>query len=118
MLQLVNQNKIHLAILDMGQDEFSGLQTLRMIRQHDQLLPCILLAKKINKKLLAAALDLQAFSVIGKPVDLNLLAGQIDRLFLKFYASDMFSENPTPKPSNQSATRRSTTVIKWSFRKK
>jgi DNA-binding response OmpR family regulator len=118
MLELVDQNKIHLAILDMGLDEFSGLQTLRMIRQHNEQLPCILLAKKINKKLLAAALDLRAFSVIGKPVDLNLLAGQIDRLFLKFYASDLFSEFPEPKPSKQSATKRSTTVIKWSFRKK
>jgi len=112
MLELVNQNKIHLAILDMGLDEFSGLQTLRMIRQQNKQLPCILLAQKVNKKLLAAALDLQAFTVMDKPVDLNLLANQVDRVFLKCYASDMFSE--TPKPT---VTRRITKITKWTFRK-
>lgn len=122
MLQLVDQKRIHLAILDMGLDEFSGLQTLRLLRQHHKLLPCILLAKQINSKLLAAALDLRAFSVINKPVDLNLLAGQIDRLFHKFYASNMFSiaatsERPTT-PANKPAGRRISTVIKWTFKKK
>ena len=71
VVRLVDQNKIHLAILDISRDEHSGMQTLRMIRKHDLLMPCILLAHQFDRRLLAEALLLHAFSVMGKPVDLN-----------------------------------------------
>jgi len=85
MLNLVSHNRMHLAILDSRTDEISGTHALKIIRQHDQLLPCILLAEKPSRGLLAEALSLNAFSVLAKPVDLTLLAEQIDRLFLKYY---------------------------------
>lgn len=92
VVRLVANNKIHLAILDMAPGgDLSGMQTLEVIRQHDRLLPCILLAQQIDERLLAQALALDAFSVLGKPVDLSVLAAQINRLFRKYYASDMFS---------------------------
>jgi len=101
VVRLVDQNKIHLAILDISRDEHSGMQTLRMIRKHDRLMPCILLAQTFDTRLLAEALFLHAFSVMGKPVDLNLLAGQVDRLFVKYYASDMFAASSQPESSTQ-----------------
>jgi len=85
MLNLVSHNRMHLAILDSRFDEISGTGALKIIRQHDQLLPCILLAEEPNRRLLAEALSLNAFSVLAKPVNLTLLAEQIDRLFLKYY---------------------------------
>ena len=85
MVRLVAHNKMHLAILDSRPDDVSGMQALKIIRQHDQLLPCILLAVQPSRRLLADALALNAFSVLVKPVDLTLLADQIDRLFLKYY---------------------------------
>ena len=93
MIQLITHNKIHLAILDQTSigDNTSGMHTLKIIRNHDRLLPCILLAHKIDKHLLSQALALQAFSVVEKPVNLSRLAEQINRLFLKYYAFDMFS---------------------------
>lgn len=85
MVRLVTYNKMHLAILDSHPDDLSGMQVLKIIRQHDQLLPCILLAAHPSQQLLAQALALNAFSVLDKPVDLTLLAEQVDRLFLKYY---------------------------------
>ena len=102
VVRLVDQNKIHLTILDISRDEHSGIQTLRMIRKHDPLMPCILLAHRFDTRLLAEALLLDAFSVMGKPVDLDLLAGQVDRLFVKYYASDMFATAGHPKSSTRS----------------
>jgi len=102
VVRLVDQNKIHLAILDISRDEHTGMQTLRMIRKHDRLMPCILLAQQFDRRLLAEALLLHAFSVIGKPVDLDLLAGQVDRLFVKYYSSDMFATDSHPKLSTPS----------------
>ena len=85
MVCLVAHNKMHLAILDSRPDDVSGMQALKIIRQHDRLLPCILLAVQPSQRLLAGALALNAFSVLAKPVDLTLLADQVDRLFLKYY---------------------------------
>ena len=95
IVRLVSNNKIHLAILDSVLEDLTGMQALKVIRQHDPLVPCILLAQQPEKRLLADALALNAFSVLAKPVDLALLAEQIDRLFLKCYSSDMFSPPAT-----------------------
>ena len=94
VINLVASSKIHLAILDAVLDNLSGMNTLKMARQHDPLLPCILLAREPGRRLLAEALALDVFSVLAKPVDLDLLARQLDRLFHKYYASDVFSVHP------------------------
>jgi len=78
-------------------EDLTGMQALKVIRQHDPLVPCILLAQQPGKRLLADALALNAFSVLAKPVDLTLLAEQIDRLFQKCYSSDMFSPPATDR---------------------
>jgi len=93
MVKLVDSNRIHLAILDSGREELGGLQTLRMIRKQDALVPCILLAQIMDKHLLSQALNLGAFCVVAKPVDMQLLAEQVNRLFLKYYDSKLFSES-------------------------
>jgi len=132
VVKLVTNNKIHLAILDMVLDNrlptaakaLSGMQTLKIIRQHDQLMPCILLAQQIDDRLLAEALALGAFSVLAKPIDLAVLAQQIDRLFRKYYASDMFSAEAiahSRRPQRQPAlehTRKNSAVFKWNLAKK
>jgi len=97
IVKLVSNNKIHLAILDSVINDLTGMQALKAIRQHDPLVPCILLAQQPEKHLLAKALALNAFSVLAKPVDINLLAEQIDRLFIKCYASDLFSRPNTSR---------------------
>ena len=120
-VRLVTTNKIHLAILDLQPqplsttaaatdrtattDHAAGIQMLRSIRNHDRLLPCILLAGQVDTRLLAQALGLGAFSVMAKPVDLHLLAEQIDRLFVKYYNSNVFSTKPprTTRPPRPQA---------------
>jgi DNA-binding response OmpR family regulator len=117
MVRLVDNNRIHLAILDSGREELGGLQTLRMIRKQNELVPCIMLAQCTDKHLLSEALNLGAFCVVAKPVDMQLLAGQVNRLFMKYYDSTIFSEpgdTPvTPRRPGPGVTRRISTVIKW-----
>jgi DNA-binding NtrC family response regulator len=110
IVRLVSKNKIHLAILDSVVNDLTGMQALKAIRQHDPLVPCILLAQQPEKRLLAEALALNAFSVLAKPVDINLLAEQIDRLFIKCYSSDMFSgpvANQSVKITIKTVTKKS-----------
>jgi DNA-binding NarL/FixJ family response regulator len=68
-----------------------GLSTLRIIRIERPELPCILLAKEVTETILEEALQLDVFSVIDKPVDMNILKDQLNRLFVKKYSSHIFS---------------------------
>lgn len=90
-LNVLQQRRIHTAILDMDCKSVNGLAFIKMIRSGFPLLPCILLADKAEEKLLSAALELDVFSVINKPVDIELLQNQLHRLFLKRYGSSIFA---------------------------
>ena len=91
-LDIIEHRRIHAAVLDMDSEKSSGLSLVRIIRSHYPLLPCILLARMPERALLSRALDLDVFSVIGKPVDMNILLEQLDRLFQKRYDSGIFEK--------------------------
>jgi len=90
-LNLLQHRRIHTAILDMDCETVNGLAVIKMIRSGFPLLPCILLADSAEEKLLSTALELDVFSVINKPVDIELLQNQLHRLFVKKYNSNLFN---------------------------
>jgi len=91
VLDIIEQRRIHTAIVDMDSERLSGLGTIKMIRVHYPLLPCILVARVAERELLSDALELDVFSVITKPVDMDVLLGQLDKLFIKRYNSTIFA---------------------------
>jgi DNA-binding NtrC family response regulator len=90
-LNVLQHRRIHTAIVDMDYEIINGLAVIKMIRSGFPLLPCILVANSAEQKLLSAALELDIFSVINKPVDIRLLQNQLHRLFLKKYNSNLFN---------------------------
>ena len=90
-LSVIRQRRIHTAILDMDAEKLSGLGTIRIVRGQFPHLPCILLSTSGEEKLLSEALGLDVFSVIAKPVDMDILRGQLNRLFVKRYNSEVFA---------------------------
>lgn len=90
MVSVIDKNKIHLAIVDESFDDLSGMHTMKIIRKHDRLLPCIMLATQIDRSFLTEALNLDVFSVVAKPVDMGVLSGQLNRLFWKYYDLRLF----------------------------
>jgi DNA-binding NtrC family response regulator len=92
VLEIMRQRRIHSAIVDMDAENLNGLGTIRIIRAENPLLPCILLAQEIEQSVLSKALELDVFSVIGKPVDFDVLLGQLDRLFTRRYNCDVFRQ--------------------------
>ncbi len=89
-VSIIERKRIHTTIIDMDSQESDGLATIRIIRMDYPLLPCILLASTAGKSLLGKALRLDVFSVIDKPVDMQILREQLNRLFLKKYHSTIF----------------------------
>ena len=59
----------------------NGMGTIRIIRARTRCCRALLLAQDIEQRVLSKALELDVFSVIGKPVDFDVLQGQLDRLF-------------------------------------
>jgi DNA-binding NtrC family response regulator len=89
---IMRQRRIHTAIVDMDAENLNGMGTIRIIRAQNPLLPCILVAQEVEQKMLSKALELEVFSVIGKPVDFDVLVGQLDRLFTRRYNCDVFGK--------------------------
>jgi DNA-binding NtrC family response regulator len=90
-LNVLQQRRIHTAIVDMDSKILNGLSMIKVIRSSFPLLPCILLADSAEEKLLSTALELDVFSVMNKPVDIPLLQNQLHRLFVKRYNSNLFN---------------------------
>jgi DNA-binding NtrC family response regulator len=89
-VQIIQQKRIHTAIVDIDSEKSSGMATVRIIRMEYPMLPCIMLASCTCESILNKALQLDVFSVIDKPVDLNVLREQLNRLFIKKYNCDVF----------------------------
>ncbi len=89
-LNIIEKKRIHTTIIDMDSEESNGLAVIKIIRMKYPSLPCILLSQTAGKSLLDNALKLDVFSVIGKPVDMNILRNQLNRLFLRKYHISLF----------------------------
>ena len=89
-VDIIGRRRIHTTIVDM-EGEAGGLATIRIIRMDYPLLPCILLSKSAGEELLGKALRLNVFSVIEKPVDMEVLREQLNRAFIRRYDSYIFS---------------------------
>ena len=91
-VNIIEQRRIHTTIVDLDSEKPSGLTTIKIIRIDYPLLPCILLTGSAGESMLSKALRLDVFSVIEKPVDMNILREQLNKLFVKKYNSDIFAE--------------------------
>ena len=91
-LNIIRNKRIHTTILDIDSEKSSAMAMMKIMRMNYPMLPCILLTSSAGQALLAQALQMNVFSVIDKPVDMNILREQLDRLFIKKYKSDIFRE--------------------------
>lgn len=89
-LNIIQRKRIHTTIFDTDCQKSNALTVIKIIHMNHPLLPCILLTSSAEESLLCKALQLDVFSVIDKPVDMNILREQLDRLFVKKYQSDIF----------------------------
>src|SRR5262245_55198613 len=67
-VDIVREEPVHLALLDVQMPTLTGLEALSLIRQINALLPCILVTADPNERLLRQASQARAYSVIPKPV--------------------------------------------------
>jgi len=84
-IDIVQENDVHLALMDMNLPRLSGLETMAIVRQIKGGLPMILVSAEHDDQLLRKALSAQAFCVLAKPVSRNLVIYVVTRALTKFY---------------------------------
>jgi CheY-like chemotaxis protein len=83
-LDIVREEPIHLALLDMNMPTLTGLETLQMVRQIHAI-PCILVTADVTEWLMRQALRAQAYSVIAKPISKNVVLYTVVRALVRAY---------------------------------
>jgi len=86
-LDVLQHTQVHVAVLDQQMPQLGGLQVIKLMRDIKAPPPSILLANHLTDHLLHDALGLRVFSVLSKPVDLNLLLDALARVMKRHYAS-------------------------------
>ncbi|HEV3260431.1 MAG TPA: response regulator [Gemmataceae bacterium] len=84
-LDIVREEPVHLALLDMYMPTLTGLETLQLVRQVNTVLPCILITADATDGLMRQALKARAYSVIAKPVSKSIVLYTVVRALLRAY---------------------------------
>jgi len=84
-LDIVRDERVHLALFDMYMPSLSGLETLELVRGINALLPCILVTADADEILIRRALQARAYSVIPKPVSKGVVLYTVIRALVRVY---------------------------------
>jgi len=80
LLEVVGSGLVDAAVLDDIEGMIDVLQMLRMIRRLNAMLPVVIVTRRSDRRVLETALRLAAFSVVSKPLELEPLLRQIQRI--------------------------------------
>ncbi|HXG12435.1 MAG TPA: response regulator [Gemmataceae bacterium] len=86
-VDIVREQAVHLALLDMHMPTLTGLETLGLMRQINACLPCILVTADPDERLIRQAYQARAYSVIPKPVSKNVVLYTVVRALVRSYGS-------------------------------
>jgi CheY-like chemotaxis protein len=97
-LDIVRGEPVHVALLDMHMPKLTGLETLELVRQINDVLPCILVTADSNESLMRQAFRARVYSVIPKPVSKSVLLYTVMRALVAFYGNLLQSANAGAEP--------------------
>jgi len=84
-LDILRSHPVHLALLDQHMPRLTGLETLRIIRQRNAILPVILMTADSTQQLMRDALSAHAFCVMSKSVTRNVVVYTVQQALFRSY---------------------------------
>lgn len=84
-VEIVRFNVVHAVLLDMHMPTLTGLETMQLVRQIREQLPCILVTADATDGLIRQALNAHAYSVIPKPVNKHLVLHTVVRALNRYH---------------------------------
>ena len=98
-VELVQVNMVHLVLFDMHMPRMTGLEAVHALRQTlGPLLPAVLMTADATKDLMRQAFLAQVYSVIPKPVNVNLVLHTLTRALTRVYGVPAANPQPAPQP--------------------
>jgi CheY-like chemotaxis protein len=86
-VDIVRDQAVHVVLLDMHMPKLTGLETLELVRQINDVLPCILVTADSNEALMRQAFRARVYSVIPKPVSKNVVLYTVVRALVRAYGN-------------------------------
>ena len=100
-IEIVQQETIHLALLDYQMPRLTGLETLQLLHQVNALLPAILITADATRELMRQAFQAHVFSVLPKPVNPQVVLTTVLRALGRVYGPVDAPEKPATGESSQ-----------------
>jgi two-component system, response regulator PdtaR len=86
-VDIVRDESVHVALLDMHMPRLTGLETLELVRQINNILPCILVTGDSNEALMRQAFRARVYSVIPKPISKDVVLYTVVRALIRVYGT-------------------------------
>jgi len=96
-IDIVRDERVHLALLDMHMPKLTGLETLELVRQINSVLPCILVTADSNEELMRRAFRARVYSVIPKPISKNVVLYTAVRVLVRVYGNLLPADGEPPE---------------------
>jgi CheY-like chemotaxis protein len=93
-VDIVRDEAVHVALLDMHMPHLTGLETLELVRQINNVLPCILVTGDSSDVLMRQAFRARVYSVIPKPVSKNVVLYTVVRALVRAYGNLFQADEP------------------------
>ena len=88
-VEIAQSETVHLALLDYQMPRLTGLETLQLLHQLNELLPAILITADATLDLVRQAMNARFFSVIPKPFNKNIVTTTVVRALIRFYGDEV-----------------------------
>lgn len=85
-IDIVHHRRVDIVLVDMHMHILTGLETVRMVKQYQASLPCILITADATDELRRDARVAEAYSVLKKPVTRQELVATVSTALLSAYA--------------------------------
>jgi len=90
-IELVEQTPVDIVLLDMHMDILTGLEAVRIMKQINAILPCILITADATEELRQDACAADAYEVLAKPVKRQELVTTVSHALVETYQDPSIS---------------------------
>ena len=84
-LNIVYNQRVDLVLLDFHMPRLDGLETLRRVKAHRAIMPCIVISAGLEPQSVEAVLEARAFCVLAKPVSCRQLTTTVEEALWQTY---------------------------------
>ncbi len=85
-VKIARSEELHLVIMDAHLPDYSGLETFRIIRNEIRVaIPGIFISGDITRELQIDLISADAYTLIPKPINVNILRDSVEQVIAKYY---------------------------------